>query len=165
MNQDNKPISKSILAKTNFANIAVSVVIEKDNKFLMVQESAPDIYGKWNFPAGKVEVGEDILTAAKRESLEESGYRVELTSLISVYYINWDNNAGITVRYNFRAKLVNENEKPQALADDILKAEWMTREQVQTLVKTDQLRSSNSVRLASETLSGKTFPIDILYTS
>jgi ADP-ribose pyrophosphatase YjhB (NUDIX family) len=157
--------SKSVLARTNFANVVVSVAIEKDGQFLMMQESKKDIYGKWNFPAGKVEVGETIIDSAKREALEESGFDVELTGLISVYYINWDNNDGITVRYNFKAKLVDENQKPKDLAGDVLKTVWMTIEQIQKLSAAGELRSPNTVRLANEVEAGKVFPLEILYTN
>jgi 8-oxo-dGTP pyrophosphatase MutT (NUDIX family) len=40
------------------------------------RSSAGDAAGMWAFPGGKLEDGEDAATAAVRETLEETGYRV-----------------------------------------------------------------------------------------
>ena len=45
------------------AVIIVGGVIEKDGKYLLVQEGKPQCYKKWNLPAGHLEVGEDITNA------------------------------------------------------------------------------------------------------
>jgi len=58
--------------------IAAGVVIKQNNKYLLVQERMTSQYGLWNWPAGKVDVGETIEEAAIREGKEETGYDVEL---------------------------------------------------------------------------------------
>ncbi len=51
----------------------VVALIEKDNKFLIARRNHGDneVYGKWEFPGGKVEVGEDEKHAIEREIKEE----------------------------------------------------------------------------------------------
>lgn len=51
----------------------VASLIEKDNKYLIAKRSTGDInmLGKWEFPGGKVEFGEDELSAIEREIREE----------------------------------------------------------------------------------------------
>ena len=51
----------------------VAALIEKDNKVLIAKRSTGDInvFGKWEFPGGKVEVGEDEFHAIEREIAEE----------------------------------------------------------------------------------------------
>jgi 8-oxo-dGTP pyrophosphatase MutT (NUDIX family) len=54
------------------------MVIEKDGKFLLVQEGHAGAYGLWNWQQGKVEEGETIEEAAVREAKEETGYEVSI---------------------------------------------------------------------------------------
>ena len=65
--------------------VVAGVVIKKDGKYLLIQEKKPKAYMLWNFPAGKVDVGESIEQAAIREAKEESGYDVELIKEIAVF--------------------------------------------------------------------------------
>jgi len=63
------------------------VVIEKDGKFLLVQEkmSIPGIFGKWNLPMGRTEKKESDQSCALREGEEETGYVLKLGSFICNY--------------------------------------------------------------------------------
>ncbi len=59
--------------------LVVAAIIKKDGKYLLAQrkddcKSAP---GKWEFPGGKVEFGEDPKDALKREIREELGIDIE----------------------------------------------------------------------------------------
>lgn len=156
---------ESILKRTNFVNVAVAIVIEKDDQFLMIREAKSDVYGKLNFPSGKVEVGENLIEAAKREAFEESGLEVEITHLISIYYVNWDDDKGLSVRFNFKAKVIDPKSVPAELAKDVLSTEWKTLDEIKALVehKELQFRTANAERLAKEVLSGKEFPLEILF--
>lgn len=58
-------------------------VAMKDGKFLMVRN--PKRNG-WEMPGGKIEEGESIEDAAKRECLEESGYEVEVVAKRNIGY-------------------------------------------------------------------------------
>jgi 8-oxo-dGTP diphosphatase len=65
--------------------LVVSVSIIKDEKVLMIKENKPNVLNKWNFPGGRIETGEDILYAARREVKEETGLDVELTKTTGIY--------------------------------------------------------------------------------
>ena len=58
--------------------VVAGVVVEKDSKYLLVQEKKELVYGLWNLPAGKVDEGETVEEAAVREAKEEVGYKVRL---------------------------------------------------------------------------------------
>ena len=64
----------------------------------------------YNQPAGHVEPGEDILNAAIRETLEETGWQVTLTGFVGIYtYQSKDN--GITY---YRVALLHSLNKRQS---------------------------------------------------
>lgn len=66
------------------------IVIPKtiNNKYLMVVQPRPSTENgvTIEFPAGYVEVGEDIIAGAKRELLEETGYDCKNIEIIKNYY-------------------------------------------------------------------------------
>ena len=39
----------------------------------------------WEFPGGQVEIGEDLISALKREVMEEAGVDIEVKQLVGVY--------------------------------------------------------------------------------
>jgi 8-oxo-dGTP pyrophosphatase MutT (NUDIX family) len=59
--------------------VAVSGLVEKDNKYLILKRSDKEIAfpGKWAIPGGKVEKGQGILETLRREIKEEAGIEVE----------------------------------------------------------------------------------------
>ncbi len=53
--------------------------------YVLVQESKPSAWSRYNLPAGKPEVGETLTEAAVREAQEEAGLTVSVSHLIGVY--------------------------------------------------------------------------------
>ena len=54
--------------------VAVGIVLDDSGKVLVGQRVKPDAYfQKWEFPGGKLEQGESVVDALKREFLEEVG--------------------------------------------------------------------------------------------
>ena len=87
--------------------VIVGGIIEKEGKFLMVQEAKKKCYGKWNFPAGHLEEGETIYDGAIREIFEETGCRVRLTNVLPIINTELENVNFIFI--NFVAELVEED--------------------------------------------------------
>ena len=57
--------------------VAVGVLIDADGRFLLTSRPDGKVYaGYWEFPGGKVEPGEAILDALKREFVEELGVEI-----------------------------------------------------------------------------------------
>jgi ADP-ribose pyrophosphatase YjhB (NUDIX family) len=64
--------------------IVVVTVVEFGGKLLLIQESKPDFRDRWNLPSGRLEPGESLCEAARREALEEAGIELRLTGLLAL---------------------------------------------------------------------------------
>ena len=61
------------------------VILDSESRILLVQEKVADAAGLWHIPAGAVEAGEALETAALREAKEETGLAIELVSYLNTY--------------------------------------------------------------------------------
>lgn len=78
--------------------VAVVVLVTGSDKLLFVQRGAEPQIGKWCFPGGYVDRGEEVRAAARREVREETGLEVEITGLIGVYSL--PSNPVIVIAYS-----------------------------------------------------------------
>jgi ADP-ribose pyrophosphatase YjhB (NUDIX family) len=66
--------------------LAVGTIISDDrNRVVLVRRAIEPGYGKWVFPGGYVDRGEELTAAAVREAREETGLDVRLDRLIDIY--------------------------------------------------------------------------------
>jgi 8-oxo-dGTP diphosphatase len=65
------------VADRSAVDVAVGVLIDRQGRFLLTTRPDGKVYaGYWEFPGGKVEVGEDIEQALRRELHEELGITI-----------------------------------------------------------------------------------------
>lgn len=137
--------------------VIVGCLIQKSDKYLLVQEAKAKCRGKWNLPAGHLDPGETVLDGAKREAKEETGCDVELTGVCQIGNRVLDND--IFVGVIFTTKLISENIKFNP--SEILDVKWFTYEEI--LAMQDQIRNkvlmSNAIKNAQR---GITAPLDII---
>lgn len=63
--------------------VVVAAAIERDGCYLAARRTRPvDVAGRWEFPGGKVEAGEDETQALIREIHEELGVDIEVVRRI-----------------------------------------------------------------------------------
>lgn len=60
-----------------------SIIVEDSCGRILMQQRSDD--GNWSYPGGRVEVGETVEAAARREVWEESGLRVGEMELLGVF--------------------------------------------------------------------------------
>ncbi len=65
--------------------LATGAVVFRGSDVLVIQRGKAPYKGHWSIPGGKVEYGEPIEEALKREVLEETGVEINILGLIDVY--------------------------------------------------------------------------------
>lgn len=61
-----------------------AVIKNSKGELLMVKRKNPPAKGLWGFPGGKIEFGETIKEAARREVKEETGLDVDIEKILTV---------------------------------------------------------------------------------
>ncbi len=80
--------------------VGVAVLVEHQGAVLLVRRASAPNAGQWSLPGGRVELGEPIREAARREVNEECGVDVEVLDLIDVCdYIERDNEGRVRFHY------------------------------------------------------------------
>jgi ADP-ribose pyrophosphatase YjhB (NUDIX family) len=83
--------SRLVCARCGFVfyldpKVAVGTIIRDDqNRIVLVRRAIEPGYGKWVFPGGYVDRGEQVTAAAIREAREEAGLDIRLDDLLNVY--------------------------------------------------------------------------------
>lgn len=119
--------------------VIVGGVIERDGKFLLVQEAKEKCRGKWNIPAGHLDSNETIFDGAKREIKEETGCNVELTGVLQIGNRVLEDDVLVSVI--FSTKLLDDNITYDS--NEILDVKWFTWEELINMK--DELRSYNGI--------------------
>jgi len=65
--------------------VAVATLIPWGAGVLLGRRGIDPGLGRWSFPSGYVDRGEDVVEAARREVLEETGLDVDIGGLVGVY--------------------------------------------------------------------------------
>ena len=62
-----------------------TVIVDDKGRIVLVRRAIEPGYGKWVFPGGYVDRGEEVRHAAVREALEETSLDVRLDRLLDIY--------------------------------------------------------------------------------
>ncbi len=97
------------------------VVVRCDDRFLLVHERKHDQL--WYLPAGRVEMGESFMMAARRETLEEAGIPIRIVGVIRVEHT--PRQDGARMRVVFLAEPADDT-PPKSVPDhESLGATWV----------------------------------------
>lgn len=136
----------------------VAVVVEKEGKFLLVEEQASGQV-VFNQPAGHIEEGETFIAAARRETLEETAWAVDPQYLIGFYVYKGENDVTYHRACYYATAL--EHHPNQPLDEGILHAVWLSRDEIEQ--QADKLRSPMVLKCIDDYLAGKEYPLDLIY--
>ncbi len=117
-------------------HITVSTVVFKENKFLLVEEKS---FGKtvFNQPAGHLENGETLIEAAKRETLEETAWHVDISHFLGISQYLAPNNITY-IRVSFVGEVLSFDSHVNR-DEDIIDITWKTYDEIRRMKS--QLRS------------------------
>jgi 8-oxo-dGTP pyrophosphatase MutT (NUDIX family) len=136
----------------------VACVVADGDRYLMVEEDASGRLA-YNQPAGHLEDGESLTAAALRETLEETGWTVELQHLIGVQQWRSTEHGDGVVRFSFAARALS-HDPGRPLDTGIRRALWLTRAEIAALG--DRLRSPLVLLSIDAWLAGQRLPLQVL---
>jgi 8-oxo-dGTP pyrophosphatase MutT (NUDIX family) len=138
--------------------VTVACVVADGGRYLMVEE---EVNGRlaYNQPAGHLDDGESLASAAVRETLEETGWTVELDALIGVHQWRSTEHGDSVLRFSFAARPVR-HDPARPLDVGIRRALWLTRADIAALG--DRLRSPLVLRSIDAWLAGQRLPLSAL---
>jgi len=144
-------------------SVTVAAVIERDGKFLLVEEETSDGI-RFNQPAGHLDPNESLQQAVARETLEESAYDFVPTALIGTYlsrYLSSRTGEEVTyLRFAFCGELGAWHDQP--LDSGILRAVWMTYAELTAC--RDKHRTPLVLQCVDDYLRGQRAPLSLMFT-
>jgi 8-oxo-dGTP diphosphatase len=108
--------------------LAVGAIVVHDDSLLMVLRGREPNKGLWTVPGGRVEAGEYLADALKREVREETGIEIEVGDLLGVLERRGDEHFVIL---DFLAQPLDDT-TPRA-SDDAAEALWVPLREVAKL--------------------------------
>jgi len=151
----------------------VAAVIERDGKFLMVEEPDSNQSSKnqgsknqgskpgstvFNQPAGHLENNESLVQAIIREVNEETAWDFTPLYILGVY--QWQTpTADKTYMRTTYVGTVDNHRPEQPLEDGILQACWLSRDDL--LTRSSQLRSPLILACIDDYLNGTRYPLEL----
>jgi 8-oxo-dGTP pyrophosphatase MutT (NUDIX family) len=139
-------------------SVTVAAVIERGERFLLVEE---EIDGRrvLNQPAGHLDPGESLLTACRREVLEETAHHFAPRALVGVYRWHYAPKDVTFLRFCFCGE-VEGFEEGRALDRGIVAARWLSAGELRE--RKAQHRSPLVEQCVADFLAGQRFSLELL---
>jgi ADP-ribose pyrophosphatase YjhB (NUDIX family) len=145
-------------------SVTVAAVIERDGRFLLVEEHTPEGL-KLNNPAGHLDPGESPADGCAREALEETAHAFTPTALVGIYLSRFQRpGTGEDITYLRLAfcGVLGDIQPGRGLDDGIVRTLWLTPEEVRA--SADRHRSPLLLRCMEDYLAGRRYPLDLITT-
>jgi len=136
----------------------VAAIIEKNDKFLLVEELV-DGNKVLNQPAGHLEPNESFINAVIRETEEETATIFQPEFIVGLYRWILPKQERTYIRLSFAGKILKTLEN-QPLDTDIIRTRWLSYEEI--ILNKESLRSPLVLKCIDDYRLGKRFPLDLL---
>ena len=145
-------------------HVTVAAVIERDGRFLLVEEHTPEGL-KLNNPAGHLDPAESPQEGVVREVLEETGCVFTLQSLVGVYLGRFQRparNEDVTYLRMAFSGTVGERLPGRRLDYSIERTLWMSLPELRAC--TERHRSSMVLQCIEDHAAGRSYPLELIAT-
>ncbi len=139
-------------------HVTVATIVEDQGHFLLVEELAEG-RAVFNQPAGHLEADESLIQAALRETLEETGWDIELTGVVGIYLYTAPSNGITYQRVCFAGKALQQR-PDHPLDEGIIGPRWLTRDEL--AAQPERWRSELVLRCIDDYLSGQHFALSLI---
>lgn len=117
--------------------VGVLLLDSKNNVYLIKENDRNKISkNRWNLPGGAVESGEDLVSAAVRTAKKETGYVVEIQSLIGNYKCTKSSKEWIYVV--FEAWISGKKRPNRKISENVFTGKWFSKAEI-THMGSDEL--------------------------
>ncbi len=143
-------------------NVTVAALIERDGRFLLVEEQTSDGL-LLNNPAGHLDQGESPIQGVIRETLEETASVFEPQGFVGMFMSRFRRTrTGEDVTYLRLAFFgtVSEPDLSLELDEGIVRTVWMTADEIRACP--ERHRSPLVLECLESYLAGQRYPLDIL---
>ncbi len=133
-----RPIPNSILQKMKERKpkLVVGILARNKNKFLLARETIEGGKQYWIVPGGKVEFGETIEDAAKRELLEETGIKVTKLKFLCFKEAIFSKFNYHTVIFFYEVR-TNKTKLEKDVDGKVIESKWFTKPEIKKLKLVD----------------------------
>lgn len=139
-------------------DVTVATVVVRDGRLLVVEETVAGVQ-VINQPAGHLEPDETLPEAARRETLEETGWEVALTAFIGAYQWTSPRDGRHFLRMAFAAEPVRHH-PDRPLDEGIVRPLWLSPAEL--AAESARHRSPLVWRVVEDYLAGRRLPLDAL---
>lgn len=143
-------------------HVTVATVVEREGRFLLVHEF--DTFRQqmvYNQPAGHWDEGESLLTAALRETREETAWEADITHWLGLYTYVAPSNGYTYLRIAFVGHAREYLATP--LDEGIQEAVWLDYPTLLEKEAAGELRSPLVRKVIDDYLAGQRLPLSALY--
>jgi len=145
----------------NLFKASAGTVIMDQGKILMVQEAKASVHGKWSLPSGHVEINENILDAAVRETKEETGLDVKLTGFVATQCLYNRKDGNHYFCFFFTAEVTGgEIALNKIVENEIMAIEFLGKERL--LGMEDKIFRGKQKEIIKKVFAGKVLPLDVV---
>lgn len=138
----------------------VATITEREGRFLLVEELSAEGELVINQPAGHLEENESFIDAARRETLEETGWQVEPSHFLGLYVYKAPSNGVTYHRACFIADALSHDPERE-LDSGIQRALWLTRDEI--AARSAMLRSKLVLECIDDYLAGTRYPLSLIH--
>ena len=129
----------------HFDHEAVGIVVQNEKGDVLLIKS-PRYHTQsveWEIPAGQIDDGEDPVDAAKRETLEETGYSIDDVKLI--YRFNPSNGISDQTFHICKCKttIFCKESEPDPL--EVSELKWVSKEEIRRMIQNNEINCGFSL--------------------